>query len=263
MIKLSMKTDFRALETTMMALAHDLPQKAARVALTRTVTAARRDVMVEIRKVFDEPTPFTVNSIRYQMASRDQPEAKVFVSDDAAKGISPRKYLLAEIEGGPRGVKRSERALINAGLMGAAQRMMPGGIELNQYGNIPGPAMVQILSKLSAFGQMGYRANISDKAKKRLERAKRATKRLANTPAGGRVYTGTDVFVAHAKLGGEALGVYQLVSPGHVKRILAFVDRQPTYRSRFDFHGIVAKSAAGHWPGEMMKAMNDLLARTK
>lgn len=261
MIELSMKSNFTVLETTMMALARDLPGKAARVALTRTVTTARREVMAEMSKVFDMPTRFTVNSVRYEMATHEQPEAKIFISDDAVKGLSPRKYLMAEIEGGPRGMKRSERALISAGLMGAAQRMMPAGITLDQFGNIPGPTMVQVLSKLSAFGQMGYRANVSEKTKKRLMRAKKATKRLANNPAGSPVYTGTDMFVAHAKHGSEALGVYQLVSPGNVKRVLAFVDKQPTYRKRFDFHGIVAKSASGHWPGEMMRAMDELLAQ--
>ena len=262
MIQLSMKNNFKALETTMAALARDLPTKAARVALTRTVAMARVDVMAEMRKVFVEPTPFTMNAIRYEMATRDSPEAKVFVSDDAAKGLSPRKYLLAEMEGGMRGMKRSERALVSSGLMSASQRLMPGhGLDLNQFGNIPGPRMVQILSKLAAFGQQGYRANVSDKTKKRLKRAKLAAGRMANSPNGARQYGGTDIFVGHSKRGGEAIGVYQLVGRGEVKPILAFVDKAPVYKKRFDFHGTVAKSAAANWPGEMMKAMDALLNR--
>ena len=262
MIKLSIKNDFKALETRMAALARDLPQHGARVALTRTVTTARRDAMEEIRRVFDRPTPFTVNSVRYDMSTKDNPEARVYISDDAAKGLSPRKYLLPEIEGGGRNMKRSERALVNAGLMGSGQRMMPGrDLELNQYGNIPGGKMVSILSKLSAFGQVGYRANVSDRTKKRLKRLKLASRRGANDASGARVYGGTDVFVAHAKRGGEALGVWQVIGPGEVRPILAFVDQTPQYRSRFNFHGTVAKSAAAHWPKEMARAMKEMLSR--
>jgi hypothetical protein len=249
MIELSITTDFKGLEAKLKSIAEDMPQRAARVALTRTVAAARRDVMAEIRKVFDEPTPFTVNSIRYEMATHEQPEAKVFVSDDAAKGLSPRKYLLAEIEGGSRGLKRGEKALIAAGLMGAGQRMMPGkDMVLNQYGNIPGPRMVQLLSRLSAFGQQGYRANVSEATKRRMKRAKLAV-----------ASTRTDVFIGHAKNGGGALGVYQLLGRGHVGPVLAFANKAPVYKARFDFHGVVARSAAVTWPAEMAKAMKQVL----
>lgn len=264
MIKLSMKNDFKFLETTMMALSRDLPEHAARVALTRTVATARREAMDEIKRVFDRPTPFTVNSVRYEMATKDNPQARVYISDDAAKGLSPRKYLLPEIEGGDRRMKRSERALVAAGMMGVGQRMMPGrNLELNDYGNISSGQIVSILSKLSAFGQMGYRANVSERTKKRLKRLKQAARREANDAQGNRVYGGTDVFVAHDKRSGEAIGVWQLIGPGQVRPILAFVDRQPDYKKRFDFHGTVAKSAGAHWPGEMMRAMHELLNRKR
>lgn len=253
MIQMSMTNNFQLLERTMMALSRDLTGKAAVVALTRTATQARRDVMAELPRVFDRPTSFTINSIRYQMASRDQPEATVYISDDAAKGLSPRKYLGPEIEGGPRGRKRSERALTSIGAMQAGQWLVPGsGMTLDKYGNVPGPAMVRILSKLSAFGEQGYRANVSEATRRRLARAKLAVKS-----------TRTDVFVGHTKRGGEPLAIYQLVSPGHVRPILAFANKAPNYQSRFDFHGLVARSAAGHWPGLMAQAMRELIARQR
>lgn len=250
MVKMSITTDFKWLETKIEAVAKELPQSAARIALTRTVTDARRDVMTDIRKVFDEPTPFTVNSIRYAMATHDQPDAKVFVSDDAAKGISPRKYLLAEIEGGARGLKRGEKSLIRAGMMGGDQHMLPGkAMMLNQFGNIPGPTMTKILSRIAAFGEQGYRANASEAVKKRLKRQKLAV-----------ASTRTDMFVAHAK-DGRALGVYQIMGRGVVEPVLAFVNKTPVYKTRFDFHGAVFRSVAEKWPTHMAKAMADLLRK--
>src|SRR5258708_2947816 len=139
MIQLSMHNNFHLLEVTMMALSRDLTTKAARVAMTRTAAQARRDVMEQLPTIFDRPTPFTVKSVRFQMGSRDSPDAKVYISDDAAKGLSPRKYLGPEIEGGTRNVKRSERALIARGAMLASQRIVPArGVALDQYGNVPG-----------------------------------------------------------------------------------------------------------------------------
>jgi hypothetical protein len=248
---MSMTNNFHLLERTMMAMSRDLTGRAAVVALTRTATQARRDVMEELPKIFDRPTPFTVNSIRYQIASRDKPEAKVYISDDAVKGLSPRKYLGPEIDGGPRNVKRSERALINAGAMQMGQWLMPGsGMSLDKYGNVPAGGMVRILSKLSAFGEQGYRANVSEATRKRLERAKRAV-----------ASTRTDVFVGHTKGGGEPLAIYQLTSRGHVRPILVFANKAPMYRPRFDFHGMVNRSAAEHWPGFMAQAMRELIQR--
>ena len=108
------------------------------------------------------------------------------------------------------------------------------------------------MSKLSAFGEQGYRANVSAATRKRLARQKLAVKA-----------TRTDVFIGHSKRGGEPLGVYQLVGRGKVVPVLAFVNRAPVYKPRFDFHGIVEKSVAAHWPGEMMKAMQSLLASAR
>ena len=151
------------------------------------------DVRKKLPSIFDRPIPFTVSSVRYGKATRSDLRSRVYISDDAPKGLSPRKYLKAEIEGGVRGDKRSERALKAAGLMQSGQQVVPGrGMELDRFGNVPGPTMVRILSRIAAFGQQGYSANASEKTKKKLARAKMAARR-----------GGTDFFVAHAKRGGE------------------------------------------------------------
>lgn len=237
--------DWKWLETKLKALTGGMMAEAMSGAMTRTAATARRDVMAELPKVFHEPTRFTVNSIRYKPSMREQHEARVLVSDDAAKGMSPRKYLGPEIAGGPRSRKRSERALTSRGLIDAGQFIVPGkAAPLDRHGNIPAGVMTQVLSKLKAFGEQGYRANISDARQRRLEKAKRAVRS-----------TRTDIFVGHAKRGGEPIAVYQLAGRGHVRPLLGLVGKAPNYKVRFDFFGMVEKSAALNWTKEVGKAV--------
>lgn len=258
MIHLTFKHNFHLLESTLLTLAEEFKGNATKAALTTTAAAARRDIMEKLPAVFDRPTRFTLNSIRY-MPARDlsgeaEPrglQASVYISDDAPKGVSPRRYLGPEIAGGVRGFKRSERALAAKGMMRPDQQWVPGSAaQLDQFGNLPGPAMVRILSRLSAFGEQGYSANLSLATRKHLARLGQAVRA-----------TGADVFIAHSKRDGAPLGVWQLQSRGVVRPLLIFTDRRPTYHPRFGFHDLVAESAAAHWPGEMMKAFYRALER--
>ena len=237
------------LEKALVDLRTGLSEKAIDIALTRTVAATRRDLIAEMPKIFADPTPFTVNSVRY--APSQNQEASVYISDDAAKGISPRKYLGPEIEGGARGIKRGERVLMAAGMMNKGQWLVPGrSAPIDTYGNIPGPKMVQILSRVGAFGQQGFAANASKATKARLRKAGLAVKS-----------TGTNFFVAHTKSGGEPLGVWEIVSSGVVRPVLVFTNKRPNYQVRFHFHAFVEKYAAAHWTKEMEDAFQHLVSK--
>jgi hypothetical protein len=79
-----------------------------------------------------------------------------------SKGTPASKFLAPEIYGGQRGQKRSERALTRYAppdvkrAMGNRGYWVPGpGLTLNAYGNVSGSTMVQILSDLKAFGEVG------------------------------------------------------------------------------------------------------------
>jgi hypothetical protein len=245
MIKLSITGDLSKLEISLQRALGKRLNNAIAVALTRTAAQARQAIRHDLPDIFDRPTPFTVNSIRYTRADPVSLRAAVFISDDAAKGTSPRQYLFSEIEGGARGLKRGERALISKGLMEPDQRTVPGsGMRLNQYGNIPGSRMVQILSSVGALGEQGYQGNATAKTQRRRARAKIAV-----------ASTGTNYFIGKSRLDGGPGAVYQLVSRGVVQPVLWFVRRAPRYRARFDFHGLVAEYAERNFPREMLRAM--------
>src|SRR3546814_9848403 len=93
---------------------------------------------------------------------------EVFVQDYAGKGTAPEKYLAAEIYGGTRGAKRSERALQMTGAMAAGLYAVPGsGAQRDAYGNMPASEVRQVLSYLgSAQLTAGYAGNMSDRKRR-------------------------------------------------------------------------------------------------
>ncbi len=253
---------FLRMEKSLLALADKHIPTAMAKTLTRLATGARTEVMTRMETLFDRPTPFTMNSVRYMAATRDNLTSMVYISDDAAKGLSPRKYLKPEIEGGPRNLKRSEKALIAKGLMQPGQHIIPAeGFDLDAYGNVPGRIMVKILSRLSALGETGYRANVSDKRLKQLKRARMAARRGGNDIDGVRQFGGTDYFVAHSKVDGAPLGIYQLVSKGKVVPAFYFARRNPTYAARFPFEEMVNTYARRNFEKEMMRALMEEIAK--
>ncbi len=224
---------------------------AAALALTRTAQRAQKAVTEKLPTIFDRPTPTTMRSIRITMTRKSTPLAEmrssVWIRDEAPKGTAPARYLQAEIEGGTRRDKRSERALIAAGVMPPGTQTVPGdGAELDAYGNIPGGQIVRILSRLGAFGEQGYSANAGEKTKRALKR-----KRLAHAQ------TGTDYFLGRDRWGESALAVYRLVAKGHVEPVLFFARRRPVYKARFDFAQLVESAAAAAIGAEIAAAMRE------
>lgn len=217
-------------------------------ASTRVAFAARKSVMAKLPEIFDRPTRFTINSIRVTPAKQDDLQSIVYISDDAAKGISPRKYLGPEIQGGGRGPKRSERALQLKGMMRPDQSLMPAEkLPLDQFGNVSGPTMKRILSRLAALGEQGYSANVSKATKAKLRKAGLTVQK-----------TGTDYFIAKDKGSGEPLGIWQLVQKGQVKPALIFTDRRPAYRTRFPFVATVMAVYQSEWPRQARRAIHEI-----
>lgn len=241
--------DTAALE---LAIEKAMPQSLARQkfadAASRLAAKARQQVMADMPKIFDRPTQFTVNSIRYRPATSENLESAVYISDDAAKGLSPRKYLGPQIKGGDRGEKRSERALQIKGLMAPDQRLVPSTqFDLNAEGNVSGAKMTTILSRLSAMGEQGYKGNVSVRSKRQLAKRGMATKQ-----------TGTDFFIARGKWSDRGLGIWQLIGKGEVRPALIFTDKKPTYKPIFHFNKLVMDVVRGAWAGQVRRALHEI-----
>lgn len=124
---------------------------ACAIALTKTAKLAKADVKDAMTRVFDRPTPFTLNSVYAKPARKNDLVAGVFFRDTATKGTPASKYIFPEVYGGGRRLKRSERSLQAAGKMPAGMFSTPGpGAELDRYGNVNRGQIVKLLSYLKA-----------------------------------------------------------------------------------------------------------------
>lgn len=174
-------------------------------------------------RVFDRPTPLTVNAAMYRKATKAQPYAEVFIRDEAFKGTPPSKYLVAEVEGGQRRRKGFERLLQSRGILSPTQFAVMGrGAQANQYGNVPAGQVTKILSQLGA--QRDRYQNQTDVSKKR-RRGKK------NNRDG-------EYFVLATRKGALRPGVYERIGQGSGVRSIFIFTNTAGYRPRYDIFGM-------------------------
>lgn len=156
-------------------------QQAARAyakALNDTGFEIRRAMQQEMRAVFDNPTDYILRSPRVRMAKPDKLSVTIEPAYMGGKGIDPQKILNAQTWGGRRNDKRSEVALRRAGILPVGyQTAIPDEARGGPYpgsddgrGNLRGAFLVQLISYLQAFGEQGYRANMSARGYQRVHR---------------------------------------------------------------------------------------------
>lgn len=223
-------------------------KRALSTALTRTAKAAQVGIQQAMPRVFDRPTPFTIKSPMIEPATAQTLMARVFIRDEAAKGTPPVKYLSPQAYGGDRRQKRFERQLQSAGLLPPGMFAIPGdAAKFDSYGNWDRGQIVQVVSYLRAFGEQGYRANMSDK------------RRQAHSKKNG----GVEYFVGRQAGGRRTLGIwarYRFAGGSAIKPIAIFV-RAPKYKTRFDFGKLAGDVAAVELPLQVRRAVDEALAR--
>ena len=190
---------------------------ATALAMTRTVQGLEREQRKEMRRVFDKPVRWTMNSLAKQTANKKHKpiNARVFFKEDAPKGTPACKYLTPNIEGGMRRQKRHEVLLsrkLGATIFTAPAKDAP----INAAGNITGGNYTRILAALQSFEEVGFQGNSTTKSRKR------------NKAVRG-------YYVAHKD--GRATGVRQRVG-NESKQILNFTTKAPSYSKRYDFYGL-------------------------
>ncbi|MDP5209998.1 hypothetical protein [Microbulbifer sp. 2205BS26-8] len=227
-------------ERRMQRLARDSPKVAAN-ALNYLAFDTRENMQREMESIFDRPAPFTLRGVLVERASAQNLQAKVFLRDEAFKGIPPAKYLQGQIHGGGRRHKRFERALQRIGLLPSGMYAVPSKhAPLDKNGNFPRGELIRMLSQLRAFGEQGYRANATAKS-------------LARRWRGSKKKRGSQYFVLQQQRGKLPPGIYLRKNYGNdssiahlqmgaAKPMFIFV-KAPSYRARFPFRKIAARVA--------------------
>lgn len=207
----------------LMALATAFPkqvQRAAELALDNTAVAIKKAEQIEMKRVFDRPTPFTINSLQVTKTQRHELVATVwFKRGWGGSGFLKHHYLEPQVFGGTRPQKRFEKEL-------GGEFYIPGkGARRNAYGNMPYGQVVQILSVLGKAEYVsGYMANITARSRKRNKKAR-------------------DYFQMHKQHGSRRPGVY--LRTGQSIRPVLIQVKSVSYRKRFPFFEVanqVAKS---------------------
>ena len=215
--------------------------------------------MQTMRDVFDRPKEQTVRNIMVYKGKKERPGATVAFNQI----YEGDEYMVAQVEGGQRAMKRSEERL-------GQQYYVPGiGAQLDQYGNLKGSQLTQILSQLGRFGEQGYQMNKTRKSM-------------------ARNINGPQYFVLWVKTGGLAPGVYLRVDKSQgqmlVARALAtkpkrgitraqikesyrkalqrgvipviiFINKPPTYKKRFPFFDVANKTVDANYKRVMGDAV--------
>jgi hypothetical protein len=216
------------------------------VALSRTAKACQEREEAEIAKVFDRPIARTQRGIYTVPANRTDLVATVGVKDSFVGGIPVDRYLEAEVKGGIRRDKRSEKA-IKARFTHLAGEWVPGpGVRLNVNGNVSGATIVRILADLQVQVGAGYAATRTARSLKRNKAY--GVERYFVPPPG-------------SALDKRARGVW--VRRGRkVIPALIFV-RSIDYRRRFDFFGVGKRTAEATYPIELERALVQAFATAR
>ncbi|QBQ98179.1 hypothetical protein [Paraburkholderia pallida] len=233
---------------------NQIPYATAR-ALTKTAQLAQQAIRAEMEARFDRPTPYTLNSTYVKSATKTDLVARVWIKDDTSKGTPASKYIGPEVYGGERSMKRFERALQARGLLPPGMVAVPGkAATLDQYGNVSRGLIVEVLSYLQAFGEQGYRANMSERRRDRMVR-------------GGKGARGYSYFVLLKREGKLLPGIYKRIAYGRDSRIehlaysaakpvFIFV-KQPTYKPRLPFDDVARRVAEAQFEGVFRRAFEE------
>ncbi|MGJ7237726.1 hypothetical protein ABMZ65_01580 [Morganella morganii] len=135
----------------------------AMTAVVRKIEDAQK---VAMQRNLDNPTPFTVKSVKSRGARKNDLKAKVFVMNTAAAYLEPFET------GGVH--KLNGSALLN-----------PKDIKLNKYGNLPRNKLSSLKSKENTFiGDVGGVNGVWQR--KKAKKGKKGRKRLQRSPNGTR-----------------------------------------------------------------------------
>ncbi|EMT5674096.1 hypothetical protein ACRZB4_003618 [Morganella morganii] len=135
----------------------------AMTAVVRKIEGAQK---VAMQRNLDNPTPFTVKSVKSRGARKSDLKAKVFVMNTAAAYLEPFET------GGVH--KLNGSALLN-----------PKDIKLNKYGNLPRNKLSSLKSKENTFiGDIGGVNGVWQR--KKAKKGKKGRKRLQRSPNGTR-----------------------------------------------------------------------------
>lgn len=228
-MEISVKHDLQNVARQLTLLGSDVLPKAASRAMNNAAFQARKDLQGEISRVFDRPTRWAMNAPWVDKAKPNK-LATAITLDNWRRAASQYSYIIPEIQGGPRRLKRSEKLLQERGILPPGMYAVPGaGARIDAYGNMSRAQMQQILAQVRAHFDPKQRTPLSQR---------------------------TQYF--HAIVKGTN-GIWQRTSAG-LRPVLVFV-RPPRYRVRLRFREVAERAFQRHWQIEFPTQVKAALRR--
>lgn len=197
---------------------------------------------IEMRRVFDNPRPYTLNALYGKKASRN---LSVFQAGIAFReyggGIPAYKYLMPHIKGGERRLKRSEKALQGINVLQGKKFTVQGkSFQRDQYGDITGGQYTRMLAEL------GVDVNgMAGPAKMKGQRTTGGKKFFVMPQKGGKRGDGNPMAIAERR--GKEI-VIMLVITGEF-----------TYKPRYDFYGLANRQVHYSLPKHFNRIFNRMM----
>jgi hypothetical protein len=193
--------------------------------LNRTAAVVLKDEQQEMRRVFDRPTDYTLNSLMIEYAARDRLVARVRFKDGIGNQTrSPERWVGIGVRGGGRPMKASEGRLSREVLGGQQNYLVPTKFApLDGYGNVNRGALIKILSSLRALGDASKSATRRSRGRRRKE----------------------EYFAVYRARPGLKPGIYQRMKTAFGRGVIPiffFAKSQPKYSRRFDFDATAQRS---------------------
>jgi len=210
---------------------HLLPSQirfSALVATDRMAEQTQSRMYAEMHRVFDRPTPYTMNALKIKRPSMQDMTAEVgFKESWAARST---RYLNPQVEGGTRPPKIfemfiQERATTfnlrgGYGVYPRGTTFAPArGARINAYGNMSSGQIQQILAGLGAM------TDVYSNTTKRSKARKKRTGHYVATPR-----------------------AIWFVDKGKMTPLLFVMKSRPLYRKRYDFYTVAQNFVREHFP---------------
>ena len=213
------------------------------IALTKTAKAIEAEIKDEMGRVFDRPTPFTLNSLYVKTATRSSLQAEVKVKDKSFKGVPAVVWLAPQIYGGPRVEKRSEQRLRRSGVLYPDEFAVPGSAaKLDGYGNMSRGQLQAILADMGSHW----------------DHSQNSTPQSRNKRASRRAVARRGVYFSPRSGSHLPRGVYERTGfsrGSSIRPVLIFVRGAPRYSKRLRFFEIGERVTAARYPREWDAAM--------
>lgn len=240
---------------SMRALNREVPGIAARVLteFARVTTAAEQR---EMPRAFDRPTPFTVNRMIWQAATRAGLQSAVGIPDSQEAGGKPTSEYMrpGALGSAKRNQKKTEFLLSKRGFLPPGWLLIPGShlkTKLDGYGNVPGSYYKQVIRSLQI-------RDASDRYFKPVSKASQAR--------AARMGVASEFFVASpgnrlAKGGGSLpAGVYRRAGRDRLQMYFRFT-RKSSYEKRLDMPKVAQREIAVMAPKIWPSVLRDVATR--